>query len=64
MPAKVKKGEEFEAVAKFNNPLGEELTDCKAGYEGGGFDHVTGVAQKKFVSFPFYLFFKINIAIA
>lgn len=47
MPSSTKKGAEFEAVVTFNNPLEEELTECKAGYEGGGFAHVTGVAQNK-----------------
>lgn len=47
MPSSVKKDEEFEAVVTFNNPLDDELTDCKAGYEGRGFEHVTGVKQDK-----------------
>lgn len=41
----MKQDVEFEAVVTFNNPLQDELTNCTAGYEGRGFDHVTGVKQ-------------------
>lgn len=49
MPDVVKKGDELEAVVFFNNPLQDELTDCKAGFEGRGFSHVTGEPKPKYV---------------
>jgi len=50
MPSSVKKGSDFEAAVSFTNPLPEELTECKAGYEGGGFKHVTGIKQDMYVN--------------
>ncbi|XP_052815578.1 annulin-like [Mya arenaria] len=45
IPSDVKCVSQFEVQVTFKNPLKEELTSCKAGYEGRGFPHVVGVKQ-------------------
>ena len=47
MPETVKKGDEFEAVVTFDNPLSEELTDCVVEYESGGIPNKDNIKQDK-----------------